>query len=458
MRRSVSDMQRRVRSLRQGVRGTGPVVYWMSRDQRADDNWALFYAQHLALERQQPLAVLFNLVPDFLGATWRQYHFMLEGLKQVESSLNAANIPLVVLTGVPERTIPAFISQYSSSALITDFSPLRPHRQWYAQVGKAIACEFWQVDTHNIVPCWEASTKREYAAYTFRPKVQRQLDAWLTEFPPLVRHPHRWQGHQGAVDWKRVAGSIKADRSVTPVTGVFSGGDAARARLKQFLEHHLADYEQHRNDPNREAQTGLSPYLHFGQIAPQRVAWEIQRCHEHDKARLALLEQLIIRRELSDNFCYYCPEYDAVAAFPDWAATTLAEHQSDPREHLYSLEQLEQGSTHDPLWNAAQEKLVASGTMHGYLRMYWAKKILQWSPTASVALEHAICLNDRYQLDGRDPNGYAGIAWSIGGVHDRPWFERDVFGKVRYMSYDGCRRKFDVERYIADTPLKRKDI
>jgi deoxyribodipyrimidine photo-lyase len=214
------------------------------------------------------------------------------------------------------------------------------------------------------------------------------------------------------------------------------------------LDNKLSDYADGRNDPAREGQSSLSPYLHFGQIAAQRVALDVEDAPAGQKAKEAFLEELIIRRELADNFCYYNPYYDAFAGFPQWARKTLDEHRDDFREYLYTLAQFEQAQTHDNLWNAAQREMVKTGKMHGYLRMYWAKKILEWTPSPEKALEVAIYLNDRYELDGRDPNGYTGIAWSLGGVHDRAWGERKVFGKIRYMSYNGCKSKFDVAAYI----------
>ncbi len=184
-------------------------------------------------------------------------------------------------------------------------------------------------------------------------------------------------------------------------------------------------------------------------LAPQRVALAVQYAHAPREAKDTYLEELIIRRELSDNYCLYNPHYDTVEGFPAWAKTTLNAHRNDPREFVYSYEEFDHGETHDALWNAAQLQMVRTGKMHSYMRMYWAKKILEWSKTPEDALATAIALNDRYELDGRDPNGYVGVAWSIGGVHDRPWFNRPIFGAVRYMNANGCAKKFDVNRYIA---------
>ena len=210
----------------------------------------------------------------------------------------------------------------------------------------------------------------------------------------------------------------------------------------------MSRYDWDRNETSREGQSDLSPYLHFGHIAPQRVALEVQESQSPRGSKEAFLEELIVRRELSDNFCYYNQDYDRFQGFPDWARKTLDEHRADEREYLYNLADFENARTHDPLWNAAQLEMVHRGKMHGYLRMYWAKKILELTASPEEAQEVAIYLNDRYELDGRDPYGYVGIAWSLGGVHDRAWGERPIFGKVRYMSYKGAAGKFDMQAYI----------
>jgi deoxyribodipyrimidine photo-lyase len=251
------------------------------------------------------------------------------------------------------------------------------------------------------------------------------------------------------VNWKKVIDGLTVDRSVLEVDGILPGEQEARKTLRRFIAQRLASYDEGRNDPNLDAQSDLSPYLHFGQIAPQRVALEVKAVAKPRASVAAFLEELIVRRELSDNFCFYNERYDQFEGFPAWAQRTLNEHREDRREYLYTLEQFEKGETHDPLWNAAQRQMVKTGKMHGYLRMYWAKKILEWTPSPDEALAIGIHLNDRYELDGRDPNGYTGVAWSVGGVHDRAWGERPVFGKIRFMSYDGCRRKFDVDAYVA---------
>jgi len=441
-------MDKRARLLQAGKEGPGPVAYWMSRDQRVHDNWALLYAQQLALERRVPLLVVFCLAPAFLGAAWRQYDFMLKGLAEVVQELENFGIPFHLMRGEPGVEIPQWAKSMDVGLMVTDFDPLRLKRAWKEEVAQKLAVPLWEVDAHNIVPCWLASPKQEWAAYSFRPKIHRALSEFLMPFPPLLKHPFP-SGEKGiGLDVPKLLDSLSLDRSVAPVTWLQPGENRARAHLRQFLSKKLPRYDEDRNDPNRDGQSDLSPYFHFGQLAPQRVALEVEEAKTPRAAKEAFLEELIVRRELSDNFVYYNPAYDRFQGFPDWAQKTLHDHRADEREYLYSLEELEAGRTHDPLWNAAQLEMVNLGKMHGYMRMYWAKKILEWTASPEEALGAAIYLNDRYELDGRDPNGYVGVAWSLGGVHDRAWGERRLFGKIRYMSYKGAAGKFDVQAYI----------
>lgn len=447
----------RITILRDGDHRCGPVVYWMSRDQRVADNWALLHAQEEALARQTQLAVLFCLAPSFLGATLRQYAFMLGGLEEMERRLATLGIPFFLLEGEPADEIPRFIERKGASLLITDFDPLRIKRTWRRTVATRIAIPFHEVDAHNIVPCRHASPKLEYSAATIRRKLARLVPTFLEEFPPLVAHPFPWPRVPMPVPWAELLQRLPLDCSVPVVTGIVPGASAANRTLAAFLDQRLDGYATNRNDPNRNGQSGLSPYLHFGHLAAQRVALAVSAGWPSESQE-AFLEELIVRRELSDNFCWYNDRYDHVEGFPDWVRKTLDKHRDDPREYRYSRGILERGDTHDPLWNAAQKAMVLTGKMHGYLRMYWAKKILEWSSSPEESLATAIFLNDRYELDGRDPNGYAGIAWSIGGVHDRPWSERPVFGMVRYMNYNGCLRKFDVQAYSAGIVVLEKDL
>jgi deoxyribodipyrimidine photo-lyase len=327
------------------------------------------------------------------------------------------------------------------------------------------------VDAHNIVPCWVASPKQEFGAYTLRPKLHKLLPEFLEEFPTLIAHPHQFSGTVPAIDWDALLELVASTSDKRHPLVFTPGATAAKKQLHHFVEHVLPEYAVLRNDPNAAHQSGLSPYLHYGHIAPQRVALEVLKAGgvsiegaidvSKNKAKgekdtvlmlsdhvAAFLEELVVRRELSDNFCFYHLDYDSPLGFPNWARLSHERHKDDKREYLYRKKEFEAAMTHDELWNACQLELLKTGKMHGYMRMYWAKKILEWTSTVDEAMEIAIYLNDTYELDGRDPNGYAGIAWSMGGVHDRAWFDRPVFGQVRYMNRNGCATKFSVDTYI----------
>ncbi len=467
--------EKRVLKLNSNTYTSGPIMYWMNRDQRAEDNWALLFAQQLALENKVPLLVMFNLVPNFLGGITRQYQFKLTGLREVEQSLTAKNIPFFILVDEEGKDtvlqIEAFCAQHRIGALVTDFSPLRNSRNWVQELRELLRIPIYGVDAHNIVPCWIASEKLEYGAYTIRPKLHRLLPEYLEEFPQVQMHQFRYEKKIKHIDWNALGAFSPTVAQPSLEMNIISGSKAAHALLTNFISRTLPHYAVLRNDPNAEHQSDLSPYLHYGQIAPQRVALEIVKLIDmpitellakdknnakvHLKGKLmladhasAFLEELIVRRELSDNFCFYHLDYDSPLGFPDWAKKSHERHKDDKREYAYTKEQFERAETHDDLWNACQQELLKSGKMHGYMRMYWAKKILEWTPSVEEAMEIAIYLNDRYELDGRDPNGYAGIAWSMGGVHDRAWFDRPVFGQIRYMNRNGCATKFKVDAYI----------
>ncbi|MDD3246756.1 MAG: deoxyribodipyrimidine photo-lyase [Methanosarcina sp.] len=454
---------KRIRTLKPGKTGDGPVAYWMSRDQRVEDNWALLFSRAIAQRTGVPVVVVFCLTYGFLGAGKRQYEFMLQGLQELGNTLSRKKIPFFFLRGDPGQKIPEFVKEHGIGTLVTDFSPLNLKTEWVDKVISGIGIPFFEVDAHNVVPCWEASPKREYAAHTFRPKLYRHLPEFLEGFPELEPNSEPSEITTGTVGLESFAYTQETRIKPTFSEGLsgkdtdpffepehFKPGEKAAQRvMKSFLEERLDSYNTLRNDPTKTGVSGLSPYLHFGQISAQRVALEVEKANTDPESKKAFLDELLVWKEIADNFCYYTPEYESFESFPNWAKESLNAHRQDRREYLYTLEEFEAGKTHDPLWNASQMELLYTGKMHGYMRMYWAKKILEWSESPEKALEIAICLNDRYELDGRDPNGYAGIAWCIGGVHDRAWREREVIGKIRYMSYEGCKRKFDVELYIA---------
>ncbi len=293
--------------------------------------------------------------------------------------------------------------------------------------------------------------KKQFAARTIRPRIHAGLAQFLKPVGNCaVRVP--WKGERGIGSVPvapELADRLRLDRSVAPAGGFHAGTDAALMALRRFIRNHLPGYATNRNHPEIDATSQLSPYLHFGQIGPHTVALAIKDAAAPARDREAFLEELIVRRELAVNFVRYNLHFRTLASIEPWARRTLDEHAGDKRLHLYSERQLANAETHDPLWNAAQRQMVDSGWMHGYLRMYWAKKILEWSPAAEEAYDICARLNDRYELDGRDPNGYAGISWAIGGKHDRAWGpERPVYGKIRYMSFASTSRKFNSRAYI----------
>ena len=440
----------RSRKLRSGESVQGPVLYWMSRDQRARDNWALLHAQQEALARQSALHVVFTLAPEFLLASPAQVRFLLDGLQETARELAEKAIPLILLAGHPPTTLARYLAANAYSLLVTDFDPLKIKKQWKTELLSKTQLPIDEVDAHNIVSCWEASPKQEFGAYTLRPKLHRRLPEFTESFPELLRHPFGGTVDPAAADWRSAWKTLNLPEPPAHGYRWSAGPTAALSALRRFLAERLAGYDETRNDPAQDGQSDLSPYLHFGQLAAQRVFWEVLQAGALQNSQAAFLEELVVRRELADNFCFYNENYDNSKGFPAWSQETLEKHRDDRRPYRYDPDALAGALTHDPAWNAAQRQMLQTGKMHGYMRMYWAKKILEWSADPETALQTAISLNNRYSLDGRDPNGYAGIAWSIGGVHDRPWGERPVFGKIRYMNYAGLTRKFkNLAAYIA---------
>jgi deoxyribodipyrimidine photo-lyase len=439
---------RRIYARQPEMQKSGGVVYRMSRDQRADDNWALLFAAQLAQSLSRPLMVVFTLMPGYPGACSRHFDFMLAGLLETEDRLKELNIPFYILTDDdPQAALHYFVFQNNICAVVSDFDPLRHKQAWGKSTDTFSGTAHYEVDTHNIVPCRQASSKAEFGAYTIRPKIKRLLPEFLTPFPELQKQPPIPPVTGDNLHTVRHASALCGFNNIERCRTTKAGSSYALKILEDFLQNRLKNYDTDRNDPGREGQSGLSPYLHFGQLSAQRVALEALKMPP-SAGREAFLEELITRRELSDNFCFYNAAYDSPAGFPEWAKQNIELHRNDIREYWYDLSTLEKANTHDKLWNAAQIEMAVSGKMHGYLRMYWAKKILEWTPSVETAMRYAIYLNDTYSLDGRDPNGYAGIAWSMGGVHDRAWFSRPVFGRIRYMNYSGCRKKFDTNAYI----------
>lgn len=429
------------------VRAGQYVLYWMQAAQRVEWNHALEYAIDRANALKTPVVAAFGLTADFPEANARHYRFMLDGLRQVEKDLARRGIRLVVRTQSPVDCIPRLAKD--ACLVVVDEGHLRVQRQWRAEVAERIACPLIEVETNVIVPVEKAAEKENFSAGTFRPRIRRQLDAYLV---PLrhrkVRVPSLGLPFEGIdlSDIDKVIARLKVDTSVGPAPDFAGGIDRAKRRLEEFIGRKLDGYDTRRNDPNLDGTSNLSPYLHFGQISPLYVALTVGETSSPGKD--AFLEELIVRRELSFNFVYYSHRYDSYDCLPPWARRTLEFHRRDRRESVYSLEEFETARTHDPYWNAAQKEMTLTAKMHGYMRMYWGKKILEWSKSPEEGFRIALHLNNKYELDGRDPNGYAGVAWCF-GKHDRAWAERPVFGKVRYMNAAGLKRKFDADAYVS---------
>ncbi|MGA7270271.1 MAG: deoxyribodipyrimidine photo-lyase, partial [Acidimicrobiia bacterium] len=415
------------------------VLYWMQAAVRTRHNQALELAAQLANRHGVPLLVFFGIDPDYPESSARHHRFLIEGLGAITSTLDRRRIGLRVEVGPPPDLAAGLAGD--SVLVVTDRSYLRHLRRWRHDMADGVAVPVYEVETNLVVPVEVASDKAEYAARTIRPKIHRHLDDYLIDLTTTaVDHDGRHLG--GGVDLSDpdgLIGSLGVDGRVRPSDNLRGGEHQARAVLDHFIGHSLADYSDRRSEPTVPTTSGLSPFLHFGHISPITILLALSE-HTDGPGREAFVEELVVRRELAHNYTWYRPDYDTYDALPEWARTTLAEHATDPRPHLYSLSDLETARTHDRYWNAAMVEMRETGFMHNYMRMYWGKQILAWTESPRRAFQRALYLNNRYLLDGRDPNSYANVAWCF-GLHDRPWPEREVFGKVRTMTSGGLRSK-----------------
>jgi len=427
------------------------ILYWMQQSQRAEDNHALEYAVALANDCKKPILVVFGLTADYPEANLRHFRFMLEGLDETRKTLRERGIPLSIRMGSPPDV--ACQAAQKACALICDRGYLRHQRAWRRQVAEQAPCPVFEVEADAVVPVQTVSDKAEYAARTIRPKIHRHLDRCLRSVQTTELQTDGSGLAAGDIDFSsdidRMLTQMKLDSDPAPVTGFFRGGTVeAKRRFDAFLKDRLNRYADNSNQPQTDDVSEMSPYLHFGQISPLYLAMKVKGIKSADRqAADAYLEELIVRRELAANFVYYNDRYDRYDCLPKWARETLTEHRKDNRKHLYDPKTLEAAQTHDPYWNAAMKEMKHTGFMHNYMRMYWGKKILQWSKTPEEGFKTTLSINNRYFIDGRDPNSFAGVAW-IYGLHDRAWAEREIFGKVRYMAASGLERKCDIRAYV----------
>ena len=485
------------------------IVYWMQRDVRTTDNWALLLATHFATQSSvlspsnthttTELHVVYAVpspppptsaaappqfentettgnksststteIPDLvhLPMTERHGKFLMGGLECVYQELQSHSVPLHVIMATSSdsnhpnvgQNVANLLHKIGCTTLITDFSPLRHHREWkelqcinaIVQNSKSNITAFYQVDTHNVVPVWMASTYREYGARTIRPKINKQYQAYLQKFPKwyeiLQSCTTTTNVNVTLPPFQRLLYEtyMKMDATVPELPWAVPGTAAGLKQVQTFLETGLSKFDTQRNDPNyKTICSNLSPWINHGHVSFQRITMAVKKYNKYANGTASYLEEGIVRRELSDNYCFYDPyRYDQLTAAADWAQDTLQVHSNDTREYIYTLQEFEEGRTHDDLWNAAQLQAVQDGKMHGFLRMYWAKKILEWTISPEIALRTALYLNDKFNIDGRDPNGFVGVGWSIMGIHDMGWKEREIFGKIRCMNYAGCKRKY----------------
>ena len=445
----------RVTVRRSGAPASGgkSVVYWMQRAQRGVDNHAVDLAVKVANLLELPLIVYFAAISNFPHANLRHYAFLNRGLPDIEADLAVRNISFV-MRRAPHESHERFLADVEAAFLIGDENPMREPERWRCELASRIRIPFWTVDADVVVPS-KLIEKAQYGAYTLRPRLYRLLP----------NHLHSYENLHADREWKKPRGFLADsvheditrgwkdfDRSVAPVEAWTGGTRAGLKRLKIFADKMLQNYDSQRNHPEVDGTSCLSPYLHFGHVGPITIALAVDAVAKANPklraVRDSYFNELIVWRELAVNFVRYTPNYDSPECAENWVKATIAEHARDEREFLYSLSQLENAQTHDDLWNAAQIQMVRHGWMHNHMRMYWAKKILEWSPNVATAMKSAIYLNDRYFLDGRDPNGYAGIAWAILGKFDRAWGERPIFGKIRFMSGASTGKKFNSKKYI----------
>lgn len=437
--------EERVAVLRDGTESGGRyVLYWMQSSQRASANPSLEYAVRQADVRGLPVLVYFGLTDRYPEANLRHYAFLVDGLADVKKHLHERRIGFTLRRCSPPEGAVALARE--AALLIMDRGYLRHQRGWYGHVVKRVRCPVIQVEGDVVVPVATAYPREAYSAAVLRPAITAQRAHFLKpleERAPQVPAVDLGEGDALALD--QLLPTMEIDRTVQPVAGLRGGTTEGMRVLHEFLGARLPRYAEARNNPAEDCQSGLSPYLHFGHLSPVTIARAVEAVG--GPGADSFLEELVVRRELAMNYAFHNDAYDTFDGLPQWARTSLRVHAQDRREYRYGDEEFDEGRTHDPYWNAAQTELRTTGSLHGYMRMYWGKKLLEWSVVPEEAMRVGLWLNNRYAVDGRDPNSYAGVAWCF-GKHDRPWKERPVFGKVRYMNAKGLERKFDMNAYL----------
>ena len=380
----------------------GYVIYLCEREIRARDNFALQFAIHKSKELNLPLKIIH---PKVNYEHKPKQKFLDNQFKQAQNLFNSLNLDFETTNKTPSE----IIKNINPAILIIDFNPILKR-----EYLKNANFQIYEIDGHNIIPARFVSDKQEFSAATLRTKIYHNIYPFLTEFDNLTTE------------------KVEADYV-----------------LEDFIKNKLPYYSESKNNPMTNVLSGLSKYLNLGFISGQRVALEVIKADVLDDNKEAFLEELIVRKELADNFCLYAKSFKNFPSIPNWAKLSFETHKYDLRPYIYLPQELENSETHDILWNATQTQLKKEGKIHGYLRMYWAKKIMEWTITPNEALKTAIYLNDKYAYDAPSANGYVGILWAIGGLHDRAFTDYPVTGKIRRMTFDSIKRKYDLSRYLG---------
>lgn len=425
------------------------ILYWMQASQRVNYNQALETAVRIANKRSIPLLVYFEIRTDLLDANLRHYYFMLEGLQEVKKKLNNMGVGFIIGCQNDDRYPNLDILAQEASIVITDCGYMHYQNEWRERLAKELPCLMIQVESDVVIPVESVTNKEEYSTASFRTKVQRLLPDYLQ--PMNMTLPEKSSLNLRVAsfpldDLKKSVEQLSIDKTVMP-SPFFKGGESnADALLDKFINEKINRFGTLKNNPSLDYLSHMSPYLHFGQISPLYIALKL-KAKAPSEAYRVYIEELIVKRELAINHVFYNNYYDQFKGLPRWAKSTLEKHQNDIRKTVYSIAELEHGLTHDVYWNSAQQEMMITGKMHGYMRIYWAKKILEWSPVPQEAFQQCLYLNNKYSLDGRGPEAYTGVAWCF-GLHDRAWKERPIYGKVRSIDENHLKRKFDMEKYV----------
>ncbi|MGL4980641.1 MAG: deoxyribodipyrimidine photo-lyase, partial [Fusobacteriaceae bacterium] len=429
------------------------IAYWVQSSPRIEYNHTLEFAKNLCEKTEKPLFIFFILNPNYPEAKRRSYQFLIEGVADFSQNLKNQNLKLNVYLGDPEKI--ATVIAKNSVAIITDKGYLNFTRDCNKKIADVTSQSFYEIESNLIVPVEVATDHEEYGAYTIRKKINSKISQFIDNpYDDFIdaEHIKSYNDNYGKIidsfEMFPIESREAADNFINSIPDdnfypllIKSGESEAKRLLDDFIENKLDSYHLYSNNPFQNVHSGLSPFLHFGQISPHYIYLKVLNSGKNSEAIDGFLEELVVRRELAFNFCYFNSYYsDFRKILHQWCYDTLDKHSIDKREYLYSLDELENWKTHDKYWNEAQKSLVTLGTMDSYMRMYWAKKILEWSPDPETAFNHTIYLNNRYFLDGRDPNSFTGVAWCY-GKHDRAWGEREIFGKIRYMNENGLIKK-----------------